>query len=154
MTTSDGKTKLAQLILFNSILIYGSQSIIATPTPQLAKSKMVVVELTIDEFLADGRIEVPISTTNKVRGVGGSGASFCSHCNKPSTRYLYDLSADRRKNGGVIVHLILQAAFADGKRIAIEKDIFVPRKNFVQQDFGDKVKMRAYFEGTVKSAAN
>jgi len=48
----------------------------------------------------------------------------------------------------------LQATFADGKEIAIEKDIFVPRKNFVQQDFGDKVKMRVYLEETVKSAAN
>ncbi|HEU0175986.1 MAG TPA: hypothetical protein VFV58_17110 [Blastocatellia bacterium] len=78
MTTTDKKTKLAQLILFNSILIYGSRSVIATSAPQLARGKNIEVELT------------------------------------------------------------------DGIEIAIEKDIFVPRKNFVRQDFGDKVKMRAY----------
>jgi hypothetical protein len=53
-----------------------------------------------------------------------------------------------------LAQFTLQTTFADGNEISIEKDIFVPRKNFVQQDFSNNVKMRAYLEGTVKTAAN
>jgi len=151
MTTTKRKTKLAQLILFSSTLIYGSPSITATSAPQLTKSKNIVVELTIGNLLADGKIKVPILTRE---AVSGGGASVCSHCNKPSTRYSYLLCVRQQKKGGVIVHLTLEATFADGNQISIEKDIFVPRKNFVQQDFGNNVKMRAYLEGTAKTAAN
>jgi hypothetical protein len=150
MTTTNRKTNFPQFVLLSSILIYGSQSIVATPAPQLAKSKKVVVELTIGDLLVDRGIEVPISTS-RIGGPLGGGSSFCSHCNEPTTLYFYGMSASRQKNGGAIVHLTLKAAFSDGIAIAIEKDIFVPRKSFVQQSFGDKVKLRAYLEGNVKS---
>src|SRR5262245_9614888 len=111
ITTTDRKKKLAQLILFNSILIYGSQSIVATSAPQLAKSKNIVVELTIRELLANERIEVPISTTRSGRGVNGGGVNSCSHCNRPSTRYFYGLHALQQKKEGVVVQLTLEATF-------------------------------------------
>src|SRR5262245_45304444 len=126
MTTSDRKTKLAQLILFNSILIFGSQSIVAAPAPQLAKGKKVVVELTIGEILANERIEVPIS---RYGGPLGGGAMMCPHCNNSTPIYSYSLSASRHKKSGVIVHFTLHTTFEDGRKTTIEKDILVPRKN-------------------------